>query len=176
MDDVALILVIAARGLIPIAVFRWPFWAGAACIAGDAFDTVLPEALGITLVDDYHRFDKFFDTYYLAFEAVVAWRLFDPVARAATTALFALRLAAVIVFEVTGARWLFLVGPNAFENFYLLVAGLRTIDPAFRIPGRRELVVMLLVATLPKLMQEYVMHYREAQTWHFVKEHVLLWR
>lgn len=168
----------ALRAGIPFLLFRWPFWAALLCIAADASDTVIPEALGTgTIHSNYHAFDKAFDIYYLAFEAVVAWRWQDPLAKWTALALFALRLTAVVLFELTEIRQLFLlVGPNVFENFYLWVAASRAANPAYRIGSPRRLALILLLVGAPKLLQEYVMHYREAQTWHFVKEQIFRWR
>jgi hypothetical protein len=56
------------------------------------------------------------------------------------------------------------------------MAGMRSIDPAFRLGSWRQTALIVLAVGAPKLLQEYVMHYREAATWHFVKENILLWR
>jgi hypothetical protein len=179
MAEVAVFVLIAVVRLgVPIAIFRWPFWAALACIAADGFDSIIQDALGIhPLEGHYHNFDKAYDIYYLAIEAVIAYRWLDPWARITALVLFGLRLLAVGLFELTNERWLFFaVGPNVFENFYLFVAGMLTIDAAYRIRSAPQLVAILLFVGLPKVFQEYVMHYREAATWHFVKENILLWR
>ena len=171
-------LIVVVRTVVPLAVFRWPFWGALACILADASDSILQDAFGVEVISAYHNFDKAFDLYYLSVEAFVAWRTWDdPLARWTAVVLLALRAAAVIAFELTGVRQLFLFpGPNIFENFYLWTAGMRRIDPDYRLRSWRHLALILLITGLPKMLQEYVMHYREAQTWHFVKENVLLWR
>lgn len=174
-EAVALIAIIAVRGLAPLTLLRWPFWGAFACVVGDIADSAIQDLLGVDVLGgSYHLFDKAFDTYYLGFEATIAWRRWDDaLARNAAAALFALRLTAAIAFEITGVRALFLVGANVFENLYIYVAGRREIDPEFRIRTHRELAVTLALVAAPKLLQEYVMHYRQAQTWHFVTRHVL---
>lgn len=176
-DLAVLLLIIALRGGIPFLVFRWHFAGGLLCILADASDSILQDALGAEpLRGHYHLVDKSFDTYYLFFEVIVAYRWLDPLARWAGVGLFALRAGGVVFYEITDVRATFLATPNVFENFYLFVAGCRSIDPGYRIPSWRWLVAILVFTGAPKVLQEYVMHYREAATWHFVKENILLWR
>jgi hypothetical protein len=175
-DSIALVLIIVIRLFVPLLVFRWNFVGGLLSILADASDSILQDALGVEpLAGHYHNVDKGFDIYYLALEALVVWRWVDPFARGAGLALFVLRASAVVFFELTHVRQTFLFGPNVFENFYLFVAGLRSIDPGFRIGSWRNLALLLAFVGLPKLLQEYVMHYREAHTWYFVRHNILLW-
>jgi hypothetical protein len=177
-DVIVLVFVIVSRTLAPVFILRWPFWGALVCIAADGVDTMFQDALGSTiLTEHYHNIDKAFDTSYLAVEAWVAFRWIDPLARWAALVLFGLRLIAVLLYELFDIRGvLFYLGPNIFENFYLWVAGFLTIDPKYRIGSARNLVLILLVVGIPKLLQEYVMHYMDSQTWHFVKRNILLWR
>ena len=69
-----------------------------------------------------------------------------------------------------------LFAPNIFENFYLLVTGVRKLAPQLRLSTGRKLVIFLLVSGAPKLIQEYIMHYLEFTTWPYIKENVLRWR
>jgi hypothetical protein len=48
------------------------------------------------------------------------------------------------------------------------VAGRLEIDARYRIKDACRLALILLFVGAPKLLQEYVMHYRESQTWHFI--------
>jgi len=173
-----LLLIFAIRGLVPLLVFRWNLAGALLCIPADASDSILQDALGAEpLAGHYHLVDKSFDIYYLAIECIVAaWLWRDPLARWTAIALFGLRASGVVFFELTEFRGTFLFAPNVFENFYLVVAGMRSIDPAWRIPSRAWLAVMVVAVGAPKLLQEYVMHYREAATWHFVKENILMWK
>lgn len=176
-DLFVLVLIVAVRGLMPLLIFRWQFVGGLLCILADASDSILQDALGAEpLAGHYHIVDKSFDTYYLLVEAIVAYRWLDPLARWGAVALFVLRACAVGFYELTEIRQTFFFGPNIFENFYLFVAGMRSIDPAFRIGSWRQLTLIIVCVGAPKVLQEYVMHYREAHTWHFVKENILLWR
>jgi hypothetical protein len=175
-DTLSLVIIIGSRLLVPLLILRWPFWGSLACILADGGDTMVPEALGSDVIEDqYHNVDKAFDTYYLAVQAFVASRWVDILARNTALVLFALRFAAVVVYEVTGWRGAFLVGPNVFELFFLWVAAGLTADPAYRIGSLSRLALILAVLVPPKLLQEYVMHYMESQTWHFVRDNLLPW-
>jgi hypothetical protein len=174
-DFQALIVIAIVRVLVPLLVLRWPFWGALLCIAGDGFDTVVLDMLPADAVERrYHTYDKIFDTYYLTIEAWVVYRRWtDVLARRTGLVLYALRLTGVILFEITQIRQIFLIGSNIFENFYIYVAGRREMDLAYRIQSVRNLVLVLLFVGVPKLLQEYVMHYRESQTWHFVRDNIL---
>jgi hypothetical protein len=177
MDVLVFGMIVAVRGIVPLFIFRWPFWGAIACIPADAFDSVIQDALGVhPLEGHYHNVDKVFDLYYLGIEAIVASRWEDTLARSTALVLFGLRLLAVVLFEITGSRGLFLIGPNIFENFYLFIAGMQSIDARYRVASPVHLAVIVLFVGIPKVVQEYVMHYREAQTWDFVKENILQWR
>lgn len=169
------LLIFLVRGGVPLLILRWPFWAGLLCIAADAFDSIIQDVLGVEpLEGHYHQVDKAFDIYYLAIEAWVALHWDDALARLAALVFFSLRLLAVVLFEVTDERWLFFIGPNIFENFFLFVAGMLTLDPAFRVRSPLMLAAIVAFVGAPKVLQEYVMHYREAATFEFVKDNILL--
>ncbi|WBL36744.1 hypothetical protein O0235_04075 [Tepidiforma flava] len=174
MNDAAVLAVIVAvRGLVPLLIFRWNLAGALLAIAADGSDAIIQDVLGAEpLRGCYHEFDKVFDTYYLTIELGVALRWGDPVARWMLAGLFALRLLGIAVFELTGAREVILFAPNVFENYYLVLAGLRSIRPGYRLRGWGEAVLWLAAVTPPKVLQEYVMHYREAQTWHFVRDEI----
>lgn len=178
-DIAALVLIIIVRGLVPFLILRWPFWGLLLCIAGDGFDTVALDLFEADVLDRrYHNFDKVFDTYYLAFAAWVVWRRWteDQLARRTALSLFALRFTGVALHEITDIRAFFLVGANIFENFYIYVAGRQELDRGYRIQSIRRLILILLFVAVPKLLQEYVMHYHESQTWRFVRTNILQWR
>ncbi|MBI4132583.1 MAG: hypothetical protein HY473_00580 [Candidatus Sungbacteria bacterium] len=174
----AIFLVTAIRFLVPFSILRWPFWGALASIAADAADIVLVEALGAEFgsAARYQVFDKFFDIYYLSFEAYVSLRWQDTLARRTSMVLFAWRLAGFAAFELTRIRQVIFFAPNIFENFYLLVAGARQFFPSFRLDNPKKLTAFLLVAAIPKIAQEYIMHFLEFPTWAFIKHNVLRWR
>lgn len=175
MDALVLALIFGVRLGVPLLVFRWPFWGGLLCIPADGFDSIIQDVLGAEpLRGHYHHVDKVLDFYYLAIEAWIAYRWDDRLARWTALALFVWRAGGVVFFEITAARATLLVTPNIFENFFLFVAGLRTAEPNWRFRSPVQLAAVVFVVGAPKLLQEYAMHYREFQTWRFVRDEILL--
>lgn len=150
------LIVVAVRMIVPLTIFRWPLWGGVAALAADACDILILQQFGFSGVD-YQRIDKPLDVYYLAFEAIVAQR-WAPLPRWTASALFAWRIAGFVLFEVTGARPLFLIFPNLFELFYLFVLAAMRWAPSYALTPRR-IAPWLGVLLVPKLAQEYALHY-----------------
>lgn len=168
MGQVIVILVRLAAGP---TILRWPLAGGLLCMALDALDVVLIELIGRGGFSNYSALDKGLDTYYLAFEVFVSLR-WAPLARWTSIALFAYRAVGVLLFEVTQVRALLLVFPNLFENFYLAYLLLLRFAPRWSLTAPR-LAGLLFVLLVPKLAQEYLLHYAEAQPWDWIKRHVL---
>jgi len=173
----AAVVVIILRIFIPLSIFKWPFWGALLAIAADCSDVILMDAFGWGWFEgrDYHSYDKFFDTYYLSFEAYMSLKWQDVLAKRTSIVLFIWRVLGIVIFEFTRIRQIVFLAPNIFENFYLLVVGLRKFF-AFRIDRAKRLIIVLLIAGIPKIIQEYIMHYLEFPTWHFIKHNVFRWR
>ena len=169
-------IVIGIRLFVPLSIFRWPLAGAIASMLIDALDVVLIELIGLGGFSHYAALDKGLDMYYLSFEAFVSLR-WEPIARWTSLTLFAYRAIGFVAFEATQQRALLLVFPNVFENFYLAYAALRRFAPAWQLTPRR-LAMLLVAVTLPKLAQEYLLHYAEAQPWDWIKRNVLqdAWR
>ncbi len=168
-------IIIAFRLIVPVSIFRWPLGGGIAAMLIDALDVVLIELVGLGGFSGYAALDKGLDMYYLSFEAFVALR-WEPLAKWTALCLFAYRATGFVAFEATQQRALLLVLPNVFENFYLVYL-LRRFAPAWELtPG--GLGLLLVLVTVPKLGQEYLLHYAEAQPWDWIKRNVLqdAWR
>ena len=87
-------------------------------------------------------------------------------------ALFAYRALGFTIFEATQQRIFLLVFPNLFENFYLFYLVLLRVSPRYvLIP--RHLAVFLVLLLIPKLAQEYLLHFAETQPWDWIKTHIL---
>lgn len=172
----AIAIVIALRAFAPLSILRYPLGGAIACFLLDAFDVVLVDLLAGVLGEPpefgpiYPALDKVLDTWYLGVELFVAWtRWPEPLLRRTAAALFAWRLLGVVAFEVTGVRPLLLVFPNLFENFYLYVTVVRRWFP--RLVPRRSvtLLVVLVVLLIPKLAQEWLLHFEEFHPWQWIK-------
>lgn len=173
----ALIIVILIRLAAPMAVLRWPFWGMLIAIAADASDVMIFDLLGWGGLPDrhYHQFDKIFDIYYLSFAAYIASKWEDRRLKWTALALFWWRAAGVLLFELTDVRQVILFAPSIFENFYLIVAGLAQFF-GIRTLKKRGYIIVLLAAALPKIVQEYIMHFLEFPTWNFIKTNIFRWR
>ena len=170
------LIIVLIRLVVPVSIFRWPLAGGLASMLFDALDVVLIEMIGVGGFSNYTALDKGLDMYYLSFELVVSLR-WEPLARWTSVALFAYRAVGFVVFEATQVRVVLLVFPNVFENFYLAYLAVRKVAPAWQLTPRR-LAALLALVTIPKLGQEYLLHYAEAQPWDWIKRHVLgdAWR
>ena len=170
------LIVVLIRLVVPLSIFRWPLAGGIAAVAVDALDVVLIEVIDLGGFGNYAALDKALDTYYLSFEMIVSlgW---TPLAKWTSVSLFVYRVVGVIAFEITQTRWLLLVFPNVFENFYLVYLTLIRLFPAFQLTPR-ALAALLVAVTVPKLAQEWLLHYAEAQPWDWIKTHILrdTWR
>jgi hypothetical protein len=176
MEAMAAAIVIAFRLVLPWSILRWPLAGGIACLLVDAFDVVLVDALASALGQPlefgpfYAQLDKWLDTYYLAFEAVVARRWPETPLRRATLFLFAWRLIGVLLFEATAYRPLLLVFPNLFENVFLYTLIVRRVAPQLVPRNVRQTLLVLAVLLVPKLVQEWVLHWEEMHPWQWLRQ------
>lgn len=147
-------------------------------MAADASDVIILDALGWGSLDWklYHPLDKFFDMYYLSFAFYVSLKWRETLARNISIFLFLWRFAGFALFEITGIRQILFFAPNIFENFYFLVAGAKKFFPAFRADNYKKLAIFLLIAAIPKIVQEYIQHFLEFPTWPFIKHNIFRWR
>ena len=65
-----------------------------------------------------------------------------------------------MAFEITGIRKLLILCPNLFENFFLFYAALLRFFPEYDLTPRR-LAFWLAILLVPKMIQEYVLHYQQ---------------
>ena len=172
----AIAIVIGIRVLIPLTILRWPIGGVLASLIVDALDVVIVDALARAFGEPlefgalYSQIDKWLDTWYLGLAAFMAWRWPEPMLRWAAVALFAWRLVGVILFEATASRELLLVFPNLFENFYLFVAIVRRLAPRFLPRTWAQLALVLVLLWIPKIVQEWVLHWEQLHPWQWVRE------
>ena len=155
------LVVVIIRLLVPLTIFRWPFWGAAASIAADALDivivTLLQRHAGFADVWSYHELDKYLDTYYLLIEVIVAQRWPD-LPRWIASVLFIDRLIGVVLFEITGIRVFLFAFPALIDFFFLFYTAARQFVPGYELTPRR-LFIWLGVLLIPKMFQEYTIHY-----------------
>ncbi len=152
------LIVVLLRLIIPLSILRWPFFGGLAALIADGLDIVLATLLDLGGLWNYHELDKYLDTYYLTLEVIVAQR-WEALERWTATALFIYRVIGVLLFESTGNRLFLFYFPALFENFFLFNAGRLRFVPQYELTPRR-LVMWLGILLVPKMIQEYAIHYQ----------------
>ena len=167
-------LIIAVRLVVPLAIPRWPLAGGLACMAVDALDVVAISLFNIGgFGDNYHTTDKLLDTYYLAIEWAVAFGWDNPYARWPALILFPYRVIGVLLFEVTNQRIMLFVFPNLFENWWVYCVACERGAPALYPRTLPSTLVALGLLLVPKMAQEFLLHYLEAKPWDWTKRVIL---
>jgi hypothetical protein len=149
--------VLVVRGVVPLAVLRWPFAGSLLTLAADACDLIVFNLFGFPDGVSYQRFDKWLDVYYVSLQAVVAWSWSGP-ARPAAIGLYVYRMVGVGIFEITGWRQALFVFPNLFTFFFVFKAGLDRWRPKYALTHKR-LSVWLIILLVPTMALEYTLHY-----------------
>ena len=140
----------------------------------DAVDVVLIELIGLGgFGSHYSELDKLLDSYYLTLELIVALRWTSAWARVPATFLYVYRVIGVVAFEITDTRVLLLVFPNLFENWWLYCVFVTRFFPRLYPKSWKTTAIPLLLLLIPKLGQEYLLHYKEAEPWDWTKHHIL---
>ena len=167
-------MVIALRLVIPLSIPRWPLAGGIASMVIDAIDVVLVDMLNLGGFGDYyHQLDKVLDAYYLTIQMYVAFGWESAYARITAGALYAWRMLGVAVFELTEERAVLLIFPNVFENWWLYCVVVIQFFPRLVPHSWKTTLIPLAILLVPKMIQEYVLHYAEAQPWHWAKSNML---
>jgi len=157
---VGIIIVLALRLTVPLTILRWPLLGGILAIVADTVDILIFQMFGFPDFVEYHQADKLLDSYYMALEVVVVQRWL-PLPRTVATLLFAYRMVGVLVFELIDARAALLLFPNLFEMFFLFHLASARVAPAYRLTAR-DASAWLVVLLIPKMAQEYTLHYAKA--------------
>jgi hypothetical protein len=155
------LIIVAYRLIVPLSIFRWPFFGAVASIVADALDivfiTLLHRYAGMPLAWNYHELDKYLDTYYLAIEVMVA-QGWPQLPRLIASVLFVDRLIGVVLFETTGIRVFLFVFPALIDFYFLFYTAARQFAPGYELTPKRH-VAWLGVLLVPKMFQEYAIHY-----------------
>ncbi len=168
------LIIIALRLMIPLLILRSPLLGGVTAMVLDTLDVVIIDSLGLGgFGAHYSELDKLLDSYYLTLELIVAFRWTSVYARLPAFVLYAYRVVGVIAFEITDTRALLLVFPNLFENWWLYCVIVARFAPQLYPKSLRSTLVPLILLLIPKLGQEYLLHYQEAEPWDWTKHHIL---
>lgn len=155
---VALVLVVGARFLLPLAILRYPLPAILACLVLDGVDQTIFQLLGYD-PPGYQGYDKAMDVFYLAIAYLATMRNWQsPPARRIAQVLYLYRLIGVVAFEFTHARALLLIFCNTFEYYFIAYEAVRLRWSPRRLGLRAWLIIAGAIWVGIKLPQEYWLH------------------
>lgn len=165
------LIIIALRLIVPLLIFRYSLTGGIAAMLLDGADVILIELIpGGSFGGHYHFLDKILDTYYLTIELIVSLRWKNPWATYPAIALFVFRIIGVVLFELTERRLMLFLFPNMFENWWLYVVAVQRFWPRLVPHSVRSVAIPMLILLIPKMAQEYLLHFAEAKPWDYLKK------
>lgn len=174
--------VILLRVLGPLFILKKPFWGFAFAIFLDAVDMELIKALGpvfdANFVIDfaaYHRLDKFLDLFMNSVALYASFSWTEVLAKRTASILYAVRFVGVALFEIFAIKQILFFFPNLFEFFFLFYAYVQRFLPDFRIATGKRLALILFLLLVPKLAEEYLLHFLNAAPLAHFKHDVLGW-
>src|SRR5260221_8924060 len=153
--EVVVIALYRVVGSLPT--LRWPLAGGLLAIFVDLTDLYWMNVLDLGGVPNYQVFDKLADQIYLAIFLIVALRWTGP-ERTVSIVLYAFRIVGFVLFEVSGERVVLLLFPNVFEFWFLFIAAVHHVRPAF-VWTRMRLVAVLVPLFVAKEVQEWALHW-----------------
>lgn len=166
--------VILARVLVPLTIPRYPLPGILAALILDAVDQTIFQGLSGVDLSGYQGYDKALDIYYLAVAYIATLRNWTSYAAVRISRfLFYYRLVGVVLFELTGARWLLLVFPNVFEYFFIVYEAYRLRWDPLRLSARRLMGIAAAIWIVVKLPQEYWIHVAQLDVTDMVKNDLL---
>jgi hypothetical protein len=167
-------VVVSLRLIVPLLILRFWFTGGVIAMLLDGADVIITDALNIGgFGDHYAELDKALDSYYLALELIVAFGWRNSWARIPAVLLFFYRVVGVVLFETTGARIFLFIFPNMFENWWLYVVVVMKWFESMVPHNWRTVWVPMLILLVPKMVQEYVLHFAEVKPYRWIKENLL---
>lgn len=168
------LLVILLRLVVPLLILRYSLTGGLVALVLDALDVVIIEQIpGGSFGSRYAEIDKLLDSYYLTLELIVALRWRNGWTRWPALALYLYRGLGVILFELTHRRIMLFIFPNLFENWWLYCVAVGRFWPRLTPRSAKTAAIPLLLLLIPKMGQEYVLHFARLQPWDWLKHHVL---
>ncbi len=160
-----ILIVTLLRLLIPLLIFRYFSIGFIASFFLDAVDLDIIQFFGGRIFPSYQFWDKTLDTYYLSMAMLFSLSWKNELARQSSVILFFYRVIGVVLFVVTGYRALLFFFPNLFEFFfifYLLYLHFFKTDPIYSL---KNLMIILVILLIPKLVQEYILHFAQLHFW-----------
>ena len=174
ISDTGPIVAVVIRIITPVFILRWPLGGMVVSVVADTLDVVVVAVIQSGTFNDYTSLDKLLDTYALGFAASVSLLWENKLARRTGTILFAYRLTGVLALALTGSRLALFLFPNIFELFYLYHMATVKWFPNIEVDRYQRLAVVLLLLTLMKMVQEYVLHLEGFQSFDYLSSAVIV--
>ena len=150
--------VVLVRFVLPFFILRYPLPAIIACLLIDGVDQTIFQIFGHD-PPNYQSYDKAMDLFYLSIAYLASLRNWsNPAAVKVSRFLFFYRQIGVVLFELTGLRFLLLVFPNTFEYFFIAYEGVRARRNPMRYGFRFWVWVAAGIWIFVKLPQETWVH------------------
>ncbi len=170
-DVLILLLVIALRLFVPLAIPRYPIPAGIAALVIDGVDQTIFQTFTTLPLAGYQSYDKALDVYYLSVEYLSTLRNWTNLAAFAMSRfLFYYRLVGVLLFELLQIRALLLFFPNTFEYFFLFYEGVRLRWNPKRMSAALVIGAAFAIWVFIKVPQEYWIHIAQLDVTDTIKQ------
>jgi hypothetical protein len=172
--EIVIVGIILARLLVPLAIIRFPLPGIVACLVLDAVDQTVFQALAPDAdLAGYQSYDKALDIYYLVIAYTATLRNWtNRFAVSIARFLIFYRLVGVVLFELSGQRWLLFIFPNTFEYFFIFYESVRLFWDPRRMSHRVLLGATAFIWIFIKLPQEWWIHIAQLDTTDVVQERV----
>jgi len=166
-------LVVGARVLVPLGVFRFPLPIMLAALVIDGLDQTIFQTFTHLDLSGYQQYDKALDVYYLALAYLATFR--NWVSRDGfdvSRFLFYYRLVGVVLFEQTQIRAILLIFPNTFEYFFDTYEAIRTRWDPRRLARNLLIGIAAFIWIFIKLPQEWWIHVAELDATDLIKTRI----
>lgn len=161
------IVVLLIRLLVPILILKWPLFGVLLSWLADIVDIFIIDLVFKNTFTIYNEVDKLLDHYFLIYMMVVAFK-WENLEKKISMALFSYRTLGVILFEITHIRSLLFFFPNVFIFWWIFIAIRNRFFPKFKLTIKKSIVILVLLS-IPKLIQEYVLHVSQYPIWELIK-------
>jgi len=152
--------IISVRLITAFLILKWPILGILTCMIIDSLDFGICLVAGIRIDRGklgllYQRIDKSLDQYYYTFTLLYFISNFSNHLLNIVLILYFLRLTGFFLFQIYKKCIFLFLFPNIFENFSLITLIFLQL---FKYPTNKEIVYILLLATILKIPQEISIH------------------
>jgi hypothetical protein len=171
INEIVFWAVVLTRLLVPLMIPKWPLPGMVLSLIVDAVDGSIFRSITTLDMNLYQSYDKALDIYYLAIGYLSTLRNWSHLFAFKTSRfLFYYRLVGVLLFNLTGLRWLMLVFTNAFEYFFIFYEAVRVRWDPLRMSKKTLLLALAAIVIFIKIPQEYIVHIGKINMTKWTKE------